>query len=125
MTNACSHCGKRHPSSKCFKSTNHTGQRTNTPAGKKLASWLNLAGYDSGKKSEVITGLTEGFSQHYEGPDLSSEAKNHKSASKNFEIIEMKIGNENIKGRIAGPFKNQPFKKCRVPPLGLVSKKKT
>ena len=41
---------------------------------KKLASWLNLAGYDSGKKSELITGLSEGFSQHYEGPDLSSEA---------------------------------------------------
>ena len=57
------------------------------------------------------------------GPKLAQDGLNLQSALSNKEIVNQKNQAELWAGRIAGPFKDKPFKNYKVSPLGIVPKK--
>ena len=76
----------------------------------KLKLWLN--GYDSTKFKELVFGFRLGFG----GPRLAQDGPNLQSALSNQDIVNQKIQAELRAGRIAGPFKDKPFKNSKVSP---------
>lgn len=78
---------------------------------------------DTAAASFLLDGFKTGFSLNYEGPRVSSESKNIKSALEHPEIVLKKLEKELAAGRIAGPFVSPPFATLRVSPIGLVPKK--
>ena len=88
-----------------------------------LYSMLNSINYDPVKIRYIVDGLSRGFRIHYQGPSISRESDNHKSARDNPKEIDNKLQKELAKGYISGPFERPPFKNFIVSPLGLVPKK--
>ena len=72
---------------------------------------------------KIYNGFKYGFPLHYEGPLISFNAENLKSAKDNPSIVQEKIQKEIQSGRVEGPFSDPPFNAFRVSPLGLVPKK--
>lgn len=62
-----------------------------------------LSYYNHPDKQIIFKGFTEGFSLHYKGPHISSEAKNLKSAFQHPLIVREKINKELALKRVAGP----------------------
>lgn len=84
----------------------------------------DLGGYpDQNLAEELMDGFKNGFSLHYTGPRLPSDAKNLQSVNTNMDIVREKITNEVKNGRMAGPFQFRPMSTLRVSPLGLIPKK--
>lgn len=72
----------------------------------------------------LINGLREGFDTLVRETDLPTmECKNLRSALKDPEAIDSIIATEVEKGYLRGPFKEPPFLKYRVSPIGLVEGK--
>lgn len=76
------------------------------------------------KATTLLSGFKFGFSLHYSGPRLPTDAKNLKSARENPDILMQKIRKELDAGRVAGPFMYRPIPTLRISPLGLVPKGK-
>ena len=87
----------------------------------RLAEWLD--GYDTDKKDFLIKGFTSGFHVGFSGTVNSAIPKNLKSAYDMPGIVQEHIDEELLAGRIAGPFKEPPFKFFQCSPIGLVPKK--
>ena len=70
----------------------------------------------------LAEGLSTGFKFHFKGTECSFEAKNSKSACNQMEAVDKKLEVEINLGRIAGPFKNAPFKNFKASPLSIREK---
>ena len=88
-----------------------------------LGEYLKNSKFDQKESKELLTGFTEGFSVHFEGPHISSDSKNHGSVLKNPDAVTHKIDKEIAAGRLAGPFDKPPFTNFRIFPIGLFEKK--
>ncbi len=82
---------------------------------------LALKGYDIDKANHLINSFQHGFRLNYTGP-LESYPDSCPNTSKNLDILLPMLLDEINLGRIAGPFKNPPFKHYRCSPLFLVPK---
>lgn len=86
-----------------------------------LKVWLNQ--YPDQVTAEFIKqGFREGFKIEYQGLREEREAKNHKSAINNPEIVSKKLEKEVKLGRVAGPFNVKPISNLTISPIGLVEK---
>ena len=90
-----------------------------------LGEYLKNSKFDQKKSKELLTGFTEGFSLHFDGPHISSDSINHGSVLKNPDPVTHKIVKEIAAGRLAGPFDKLPFTNFRISPIGLVEKKES
>ena len=86
----------------------------------KFQLWLK--GYDNTKLEEIVTVFRYGFRLGFVGLRFTQESPNLQSALSKKEIVNQKIQTELQAGRIAGPFKDKPFKNFKVSPLGIVPK---
>ena len=75
------------------------------------------------KFNTVINGYRSGFAIQYEGPALSYELVNHKSAIDQEDILLNLIDRELVLNRVAGPYNKPPLPDYVCSPLGLVPKK--
>ena len=89
----------------------------------RLQTYLN--GFPFTKRSTLIHGIRRGFSlqSSITSPPSPSSYENHQSALQHTEVVSMKLQNELILGRIAGPFTEPPLPGFITSPLGLVPKK--
>ncbi|MEW8547291.1 MAG: reverse transcriptase domain-containing protein [Candidatus Thiodiazotropha sp.] len=88
-----------------------------------VALEFELGFYNCEDREYLLDGFQNGFSLHYEGPRVASEAKNLKSALEFPRIVQDKINKEILAGRVAGPFQECPISSLRISPIGLVPKK--
>ena len=72
---------------------------------------------------ELILGFSNGFRIHYQGPRVSTFAKNLKSTVSHEAETRVKINKEVELGRISGPFTTLPISTLHISPIGLVPKK--
>ena len=72
--------------------------------------------------SVLINGFTFGFRLGYDGPRVSSSAKNLMSVRDNWATVQEKIDREVHLGRIAGPYSSPPLPNLRCSPIGVVPK---
>ncbi|XP_053105446.1 uncharacterized protein LOC128324664 isoform X1 [Hemicordylus capensis] len=68
-------------------------------------------------------GFQRGFRIPYQGPRVSSWAKNLRSVKGLEQVVRAKIDKEVQEGRVLGPFPHPPLPSFRVSPLGVVPKK--
>lgn len=79
-----------------------------------------LEGYH--KKEYIISGISEGFMLHFNGPQTPLSSHNSSSVKLQKEIVRSKIQLELSLGRIAGPFTKPPFDNFKTSPLALREK---
>lgn len=84
----------------------------------KLSKYLD--GYYN--KQFIISGLTEGFSLQFQGPQTSLASKNSESITEFHHIVEQKLEKELKLGRISGPYVSPPFPNFKVSLLSLIPK---
>ena len=104
--------------------------RTGANPGSKLPSPVQtgvlkdiLHEYRDPDKNILIQGFENGFRIHCATTPDTQFYKNHKSVEQNAHTVQKMISKELSKGRVAGPFKEPPFKNLVISPLGLVEKK--
>ena len=86
-----------------------------------LINYLNI--YPNKQDANILkSGFINGFKVNYSGLVESYICKNLKSATLHTNELEKKIMKEITLGRIAGPFKEPPFEKFKMSPVGLVPK---
>ncbi len=61
-----------------------------------------------------------GFDVFFEGEEQTLLSHNSQSAMENEEAVDGKIGTELGKGRLGGPFKEQPFPNFKCSPLAIL-----
>ena len=74
------------------------------------------------QQNYIVEGFTNGFSIHFEGPELDFEGLNSLSANQNPQEVDRKIQTEIDEGRIRGPFLQKPFKNFKSSPIALREK---
>lgn len=72
----------------------------------------------------ILKGVTEGFSLHYSGPHISSEATNLKTSRQHPLVVRQNIYKELALKRVTEPFSNIPIDSLRVSLIGIIPKKK-
>ncbi len=83
----------------------------------------HLEGFDKDKLDLLQSGFKEGFKIFFDGKDTSLESRNSKSALLNPKAVTKKLQNELDMGRIAGPFRDKPFRgKFKCSPLAIREK---
>ena len=87
----------------------------------KLLPWLK--GYTRDEVNYIHYGLTAGFSINCTARPKVAHAHNLQSAFDHPHIIQEKIKKELTLGRIAGPFRHEPFPDFICSPIGLQPKK--
>ena len=64
--------------------------------------------------ANLLKGIREGFEIGYDGPEISREISDLKSARDHPEVVLGYLGKECQRGRIGGPFEEPPFPICSV-----------
>jgi hypothetical protein len=88
----------------------------------RLLYHLKVIAYDPVLTAFLVDGFTNGFTIGHKGPVLITEPDNHASVSHNLDVTQSMLQQEIDAGRMAGPFRKQPFHNFRVSPLKLVPK---
>ena len=73
--------------------------------------------------SQLLKGIREGFEIGYDGPEISRESPNLKSAREHPEVVSGYLAKECQLGRVGGPFEEPPFPNMQCHPIGVVPKK--
>jgi hypothetical protein len=71
----------------------------------------------------VVSGIRDGFSLGFEGPQVSYTVGNMSSTKEHPEVVKEYLDTEVTLGRVLGPFENPPFPDFRCSPIGVVPKK--
>ena len=82
-----------------------------------------LQGYSPKITAFLLKGFLKGFSLGYSGPRQFHISRNHQSFTSNPHQARLKIEQELLSARVAGPFEYPPFHTFHSSPLGLVPKK--
>ena len=82
-----------------------------------------LADYNHPLEQYLVDGFRFGFRINHIGQLTPLESPNLQSALQNPEILFSKLSKDLESGRIAGPFRTEPFPVFRTSPVGLVPKK--
>ena len=64
-----------------------------------------------------------GFRLNFHGPQIDHVSTNLLSTAQHREIVDSKLGEGLLPGRVLGPFKHPSFDNFRVSPLGVIPKK--
>ena len=78
---------------------------------------------DYPQKDYIINGFKQGFSLHFEGPQLATTSGNSQSTVEYHEKIDKKIKEEVKMDRISGPYPSPPLPFFKVTPLSARPKK--
>ena len=73
--------------------------------------------------SKSLKGIREGFEIGYDGPEISRESPNLKSAREHPEVVSGYLAKECQLGRVGGPFEEPPFPNMQCHSIGVVPKK--
>lgn len=90
-----------------------------TPVNVRSFSYL-LEGYKH--RDYIVKRFSDGFITHFEGQEEELESSNSRAALLNPDTVEAKIQKELEMRRIAGPFKEPPFKNFKCSPLSIREK---
>ena len=103
---------------------NHNLKDINTPVKHKILEKLLVdTGYNEAKTQYLVQGFKEGFDLQYEGLDDRQDYSHNLPLRVGTKMdIWEKIMKEVKEGRVAGPFKQIPFKNFVQSPIGLVPK---
>ena len=71
----------------------------------------------------VVSGIKDGFSIGFEGPQVAHSAGNMSSVKEHPEVVEEYLDTEVALGRVLGPFERPPLPDFRCSPIGVVPKK--
>ena len=78
---------------------------------------------DESLSNNILEGFTFGFNIGFQGIPHNKIVKNLKSVFEHPDLVQQKVNEEVLLGRIKGPFDLPPFENIVLSPIGIIPKK--